>query len=178
VTLQRHRAGATLPDSGTSERSRASVSEGVREDAMKTPVNVPARVLLIEDSEPDVFLVREALEQCERQIDLQVLEDGELAVEFIERIDRTEIRSPDLILLDLNLPKRSGAQVLERIRSSPVCGEIPVLILTSSDSPKDKSQTAQLGATAYFRKPSRLNEFMLLGPVVQRLLGGSHSAAG
>jgi len=169
--------GATFADPGPPELSAACLSEAGLQVATQIPVSGPARVLLIEDSEPDVFLVREALEQCDREIDLQVLEDGELAVELIERIDGEGIRSPDLILLDLNLPKRSGAQVLERVRASPACAEIPVVILTSSDSPKDKSQTARLGATAYFRKPSRLNEFMLLGPLVQRLLSGSQSAA-
>jgi DNA-binding response OmpR family regulator len=132
-------------------------------------MSVSARILLIEDSEPDVFLVREALEQCELSVGLEVLEDGERAVVLIDRIDHEGIRAPDLILLDLNLPKRSGAQVLERIRRSPVCVQTPVVIFTSSDSPKDKAQTAELGAT-FFRKPSRLNEFMMLGPLVERLL--------
>jgi two-component system, chemotaxis family, response regulator Rcp1 len=129
------------------------------------------RILVVEDSEPDVFLVREALEQAGLRVDLHVLDDGEKAVDFIESIDRKEEARPNLVLLDLNLPKKSGGQVLERIRRSPACGQIPVMILTSSDSPADKAQANQLGATEYFRKPSVLAEFMRLGPRVRELLG-------
>ena len=133
------------------------------------------RILVIEDSEPDVFLVREALAQCDMQVELHVVDDGELGVEFIENVERGEAPQPDLIVLDLNLPRRSGVQVLERIRGSSTCERTPVVIFTSSDSPKDKEHTALLGAT-FFRKPSRLNEFMMLGPLVQRLLSERASA--
>jgi DNA-binding response OmpR family regulator len=138
--------------------------------AGRIDVNAPAKILLIEDSEPDVCLVREALEHCGLEFELQVFEDGESGMDYIEGIDREAVSRPGLILLDLNLPKKGGAQVLERIRRSSACAEIPVVILTSSDSPKDRALTASLGATEYFRKPSQLNEFMLLGPLTQRLL--------
>ena|SRR5215471_16953342 len=137
-----------------------------------------ARILLIEDSEPDVCLVREALEQNGVEYDLLVLSDGESGVDFIQRLDGDGVGpSPRLILLDLNLPRKSGAQVLECIRKSAACSNVPVVILTSSDSPKDKAITTQLGATEYFRKPSRLDEFMRLGPLVQRILGARSTAA-
>lgn len=132
------------------------------------------RILVVEDSEPDVFLVREALEQAGLTVELRVLDDGEKAVDFIESIDRKEESRPNLVLLDLNLPKKSGGQVLERIRRSPACGQVPVMILTSSDSPADKAQANQLGATEYFRKPSVLAEFMRLGPRVRELLGSAY----
>jgi CheY-like chemotaxis protein len=129
-------------------------------------------ILLVEDTEPDVFLVREALRQAGLEFDLKVFDDGEKAVEFIEALDRDNGQTcPHLVLLDLNLPKRTGEQVLERMRQSPRCGELPVIIVTSSDSPKDKARTSRLGATEYFRKPSRLDEFMKLGPLVRDLLG-------
>jgi DNA-binding response OmpR family regulator len=134
-------------------------------------------ILLIEDSEPDVCLVREALEQNGLDYDLLVLSDGESGVEFIRKLDQDSGPSPRLILLDLNLPRKSGAQVLECIRKSAACGNVPVVILTSSDSPKDKAMATQLGATEYFRKPSRLDEFMNLGPLVERILGLRSSAA-
>jgi chemotaxis family two-component system response regulator Rcp1 len=130
------------------------------------------QILVVEDAEPDVFLVREALEQSGLEFDLHVLDDGEKALDFIDRVDRGDnVPRPNLLLLDLNLPKRSGGQVLERVRQSRVCGDVPVVILTSSDSPKDKSQAAHFRATEYFRKPSRLEEFMRLGPLVRGLLG-------
>jgi CheY-like chemotaxis protein len=75
------------------------------------------------------------------------------------------------MLLDLNLPKKTGTQVLERLRKSSRCGGIPVIVMTSSDSPKDKEQTTSLGANQYFRKPSKLEEFMKLSEIVREVLG-------
>src|ERR1700677_4313667 len=128
-------------------------------------------IVLVEDAEPDVILVREALEQSGLEFELRVFDDGEQGVDFVENIDRdATITRPHLFLLDLNLPKKTGGQILERVRQSPRCGQIPVVILTSSDSQRDKAQAAKLNATGYFRKPSRLDEFMKLGPYVRDLL--------
>lgn len=128
-------------------------------------------IVLVEDAEPDVLLVREALEQSGLDFELQVFDDGEQGVDFIETMDRdANLRCPHLFLLDLNLPKKTGGQILERVRKSPTCGRVPVVILTSSDSQKDKAQAAFLNATGYFRKPSKLDEFMKLGPYVRDLL--------
>lgn len=129
------------------------------------------QIVLVEDAEPDVILVREALEQSGLEFDLRVFDDGEQGVDFVENIDRdATITRPHLFLLDLNLPKKSGGQILERVRQSATCGQVPVVILTSSDSHKDKTQAANLKATGYFRKPSRLDEFMKLGPYIRDLL--------
>jgi len=131
----------------------------------------PFHIVLVEDAEPDVLLVREALEQSGLTFELQVLEDGEQGVDFVENMDRdATLAQPHLFLLDLNLPKKTGGQILERVRQSPRCGRIPVVILTSSDSQRDKAQAAALHATGYFRKPSRLDEFMRLGPYIRDLL--------
>jgi len=130
-----------------------------------------AQILLIEDAEPDVFLVREALRRAGLDFDLKVLDDGEKAVEFIDHLDEDCGTScPQVVLLDLNLPKRTGDQILEHMRHSERCNHVPVIIVTSSDSPKDRAQTARLGATVYFRKPSRLDEFMKLGPLVRGII--------
>lgn len=129
-------------------------------------------ILLIEDAPPDVFLVREALKKAGLEFHLHVLPDGEKAVEFIDSADRGEaVPHPDVVLLDLNLPLKSGEQVLERLKQSPRYRDVPVIVITSSDSPKDRAQAARLGATQYFQKPSRLDEFMKLGPLVRDLLG-------
>src|ERR1043166_4192935 len=127
-------------------------------------------IVLVEDAEPDVFLVREALERSGLDFQLEALDDGEKAVEYVEKLDRyLSIPCPDLLLLDLNLPKRSGVQVIERVRQSHRCKGIPVIILTSSDSPNDRTRAAQFHAI-YFRKPSGLDEFMKLGPLVKDVL--------
>ncbi len=134
-------------------------------------------IVLVEDTEPDVFLIREALERDGLEFELDVLDDGEKAVDFIDRIDQDPaIRRPNLLLLDLNLPKKSGGQVLERVRQSPACADVPVVVLTSSDSPMDKARAAQYKATEYFKKPSQWDEFMRLGPLVRDLLveGAAH----
>lgn len=146
----------------------------VMETEAETALSAPRfRIVLVEDAEPDVFLVREALERAGLESELEVLDDGEKAVDFIDRLDQDPtVGCPHLVLLDLNLPKKSGAQVLERVRQSPVCGDVPVVILTSSESPADKERAAQFKATEYFKKPSRLDEFMKLGPLVRDLLAG------
>jgi CheY-like chemotaxis protein len=128
-------------------------------------------ILLIEDSSADVYIVRESLRKHLKTFDLQVVTDGEQAFSWIEAADLdASTPCPSLMLLDLNLPKRSGQEILRRMRQSPRCGNVPVVILTSSDSPADRAETAKLGATAYFRKPPDLEEFMQIGVVVERVL--------
>lgn len=128
-------------------------------------------IILVEDAEADVLLVREALEQSGVDFELSVFDDGEQGVDYIDNMDRdSSLARPHLFLLDLNLPKKTGGQILERVRQSRTCSQVPVVILTSSDSHKDKAQAALLKATGYFRKPSRLDEFMRLGPYIRDLL--------
>jgi DNA-binding response OmpR family regulator len=98
-----------------------------------------------------------------------VLEDGEKAVRFFENTVDAPALCPDLVLLDLNLPRFRGKYVLSRIRASR-CARVPVLIVTSSDSSDDREDMERYGAAAYFRKPSDLAEFMKLGDVVRDLL--------
>ena len=128
-------------------------------------------ILLIEDSSADVYIVRESLTKHLKDFELQVVSDGEKAFKWIEAADSdASLPCPTLMLLDLNLPKRSGQEILRRVRQSPRCGHVPVVILTSSDSPVDRAEAAKLGATAYFRKPPDLEEFMKIGVVVERVL--------
>jgi CheY-like chemotaxis protein len=135
-------------------------------------------VWLVEDSEADELLMRAALKMDGLNCEFHVSEDGEKAIEFIEAIDRGEPRPrPHVVLLDLNLPRKGGTRVLERIRMSPECARVPVVIVTSSDSPKDKSQVSRLGATRYFQKPLDLMEFMKLGPLVREVVSSGNPAA-
>jgi len=135
-------------------------------------------IWLVEDSEADELLMRQALKLDGMDCDFQVSEDGEKAIDFIEAIDNTEAGPhPHIVLLDLNLPRKGGARVLERIRQSPKWGRVPVVIVTSSDSPSDKGQAARLGATRYFQKPLDLGEFMKLGPLVREVLNAGVPAA-
>ncbi len=126
-------------------------------------------ILLVEDNSADVLLVREALGTQNLDGELMVLSDGEQALDFIKAVDAGEQRCPDLFILDLNLPKRSGWDVLERIRES-ACRVAPLVVLTSSDNEKDKENAARLGVSRYVRKPTRLAEFLSLGKVFAAMI--------
>jgi len=129
------------------------------------------RILLIEDNPADADLVEEAFDEARLDCNLSVLRDGAQAVDFIERLDAgLSADCPDLVLLDLNLPKVSGETVLERMRLSPKCGAAKVLVISSSDAPADRARVMALGASDYFRKPSTLAQYMELGPKVQHML--------
>jgi CheY-like chemotaxis protein len=134
-------------------------------------------ILLAEDNPGDVFLVRRALEKHGlRDVELVVVEDGQAALRYIERVDADDsVFSPALALLDLNLPRATGSRILMRIRQSPRCSGIPIIIVTSSDSPLDRDAAAQSGATGYFQKPGDLAGFMYLGQVVRDALEGKAS---
>ena len=130
-------------------------------------------ILLVEDNPGDANLVREALLEHGVQGELLVAGDGETAIRLIDDLDRDATGCPDLVVLDLNLPKRPGREVLEHMRASSACRHIPVVILSSSDSERDREETARLGATKYLKKPARLDDFLKLGRVFRDMLGGS-----
>ncbi len=131
----------------------------------------PLHILLIEDNPADVYLVREVLSVHALPAELQTIDDGEKALQFLDGMESDP--GPlqlDLVLLDLNLPKFDGMQVLSRIRAGTRLAPIPVIVLTSSDSPRDKERALSLGASAFVRKSSTLGEFMLLGGEIKRVL--------
>ena len=102
---------------------------------------------------------------------LYVVSDGEGATRFIEAADSyDQAPCPVLILLDLNLPRKTGLEVLQHIRQSKKCANALVLIVTSSDSQNDRDATTLLGANGYFRKPSSYDEYLKIGEVVRELL--------
>lgn len=132
---------------------------------------VRARILMAEDNPGDVFLVRRALEKHNLDVDLQVVQDGQAALRLIEHADADDsVICPDLVVLDLNLPRATGGRVLERIRQSPRYAATPIIVVTSSDSPLDRAAAARFGAAHYFQKPSDLAGFMELGGIIRNLL--------
>jgi CheY-like chemotaxis protein len=126
-------------------------------------------IVLVEDNGGDVFLVRTALQLHGLAHELQVLRDGEEALRFVDAVE-TEAQAPDLVLLDLNLPKRNGDDILKRLRSTIHGRNIPVIIMTSSDSRTDRERLAALGANAYFRKPISFDDFVRLGDVIEQVM--------
>lgn len=128
-------------------------------------------ILLVEDNAADVFFVREALRSEGLDSQLIVARDGERALELIETAEVDgDVPCPDLILLDLNLPRLSGADVMSRIVQSTKLKRVPVVVVTSSDAPSDRAEMARLGARRYFVKPRDLDEYMKLGSVVKEVL--------
>ena len=130
-------------------------------------------ILVVEDNPADAGLVRKALEENGIEGELTVLSDGKEAIQVIQKIESQQVPCPDLFILDLNLPKKPGREVLERVRQSEKCRETPVAVLTSSDSVRDREDAARLGASRYLRKPSRLEEFIGLGAIFKAMLAGS-----
>ena len=128
-------------------------------------------ILLVEDNPADADLVHEALVEHGVSCELICLNDGEQAFNFVESIEAGEAPRPDLVILDLNLPRKPGARVLERLRQSSVCSHIPVAVLTSSNNQKDRDEAARLGASIYIRKPSRLSELLALGKTFKDMIG-------
>jgi two-component system, chemotaxis family, response regulator Rcp1 len=121
----------------------------------------PIEVLLVEDSVGDVRLTREAFKDARMHINLHVAVDGEDAMSFLKRERQyANAPRPDLILLDLNLPKKDGREVLKEIKESPTLAIIPVVILTTSASEADILRTYQLHANCYITKPVELEGFL------------------
>jgi two-component system, chemotaxis family, response regulator Rcp1 len=119
-----------------------------------------------EDNPADVYLIEEALREHHVPFELTVAEDGETAIAMVI----SGKVNPDLVLLDLNMPKRSGVEVLMRLREQPECRALPIIVLTSSDSPADREEVLRLGATSYLRKPTGLDEFLQIGAAIKQLI--------
>jgi CheY-like chemotaxis protein len=121
----------------------------------------PIDVLLIEDDPGDELITREAFEHNKISNTLHVAHDGQEGLDFLYRREPyTDAPRPDLILLDLNLPKYDGRQLLETIKSDPELNHIPVVVLTTSSAEEDILRSYKLHANAYVTKPVDLDQFM------------------
>lgn len=119
-----------------------------------TPTAKPIQVLLVEDNPADAELARETLMESRLQLELNVAKDGEVALRTMREGDL-----PDLVLLDLNLPRKSGREVLAEMREDPRLRCLPVVVLTSSDAEADIVKSYELGANCYVQKPVDLSRF-------------------
>lgn len=120
----------------------------------------PIHVLLVEDDPGDVTLTRESLRECKVKVNLWVVKDGEEAMQFLRKAERfSGALTPDLVLLDLNLPRKDGREVLAEIKSDPGLKNIPVVVLTTSNAEDDIGRTYALGANCYITKPIGLEQF-------------------
>ncbi len=131
-------------------------------------------ILLGEDNPADVYLIRQALDENAVLYTLEVASHGG---EMLSALTKKRTEPPDLIVLDLNLPRYDGLELLKVIREKAELKDVPVVILTSSDSPKDRVAASAFGADCYIRKPSGLDEFMAIGGTLQSLLSRRQRAA-
>lgn len=121
----------------------------------------PIVVLLVEDDPGDELMTREAFEENKVRNELHVARDGQDALDFVyQRNEHAEAPRPDLILLDLNLPKYDGREVLAQIKQDPELRSIPVVVLTTSQAEEDVLRSYRLHANAYVNKPVDFNRFI------------------
>jgi CheY-like chemotaxis protein len=125
--------------------------------------NGPIEILLVEDNPGDVRLTREALKEGKVYSNLHTVKDGVEAMEFLRRRGKyQDVPRPDIILLDLNLPKKDGREVLEEIKTDSDLKRIPVVVLTTSKAEEDVLRTYNLHANCYVTKPVDLEKFMIV----------------
>ncbi len=125
---------------------------------------------MAEDNLPDALLIQDIVNTENLPFEVYLVRDGEAAIAFIAAADANPASPfPHVLILDLNLPKKDGHEVLKRLRASEKLKGVPVLIVTSSDAPADRSRAEELGAE-FFRKPPSYDEFLKLGAVLRRLV--------
>jgi CheY-like chemotaxis protein len=125
--------------------------------------NGPIEILLVEDNPGDVRLTKEALKEGKVFSNLHTVKDGVEAMEFLRRQGKfSSVPRPDIILLDLNLPKKDGREVLQEIKSDEQLKRIPVVVLTTSKAEEDVLRTYNLHANCYVTKPVDLEKFMVV----------------
>jgi CheY-like chemotaxis protein len=123
----------------------------------------PAKIVVVEDNSADVFLLRHALDQHTEEYVLDVLHDGEEAIEFVNRLSSANPpEDPCVIVLDLHLPKHDGTVVLKVIKQEPALSLVNIVALTTLASPKDEQEVRDLGVRLYRAKPTLVEEWIKL----------------
>jgi len=135
------------------------------------------RILLIEDNPADVELLKMALRHAQLDFDLTVIDDGADALALVgPRHDFADKTRPDLAIIDLNLPKYGGEEILKALRANPALAQIPVAILSSSSAPRDRRGLQSLRVGRYIVKPPDLDDFLQIGFTVKEFLIESQSS--
>lgn len=128
-------------------------------------------LLIAEDNLADVRLLRLALDEYGISIGVHVVRDGEAVLRFIERVvGDPSARCAALAIVDLNLPRHGGDEILRRLRASEKWRHVPVIVASSSLAPRDRAEAMRLGASAYFVKPSDLEQFLQIGALISDIL--------
>jgi chemotaxis family two-component system response regulator Rcp1 len=128
-------------------------------------------ILVVEDNVSDIYLVREAIRAAGLHAIIDTVQDGEQATRFLDEADLDSSKPcPDVVILDINLPKKRGGEVLQHIRRSRRYYAVPVIVVSTSDFAKDREDVMNRGARCYFHKPSEYDEFLKLGVVIRSVL--------
>lgn len=121
----------------------------------------PAHILLVEDNEGDIILTLDAFEESKIKTDISVVKNGQEALDFLyKRGEYSQMKRPDLILLDINIPIYNGHEVLKQIKSEDSLKKIPVIMLTTSSSQKDINLAYENYTNSYVKKPLDMEEFL------------------
>jgi CheY-like chemotaxis protein len=138
----------------------------------------PFRILLVEDNSADVYLLQKALEGADLNFELTVIDDGGSALEFVRGDGKYSDRAvPHLAVIDLNLPKNDGIQVLEAIRATQRFAGMPVIVMSSSTHPPTRLREEHLQVARYIPKPPDLEEFLQTGILIKELLESEAKSA-
>jgi len=120
-----------------------------------------AHILLVEDNEGDILLTLEAFEECKLKIEVSVAKNGKEALDFLfKRGEFADVKKPDLILLDINIPIFNGHEVLRQIKTDSILKKIPVVMLSTSSNQKDLDEAYGNHCNSYVKKPLEMSEFL------------------
>ncbi|KPQ14046.1 MAG: two component signal transduction system response regulator [Algoriphagus marincola HL-49] len=121
----------------------------------------PIKILLVEDNEGDIVLTMEALKDSQLPNEIIIKKDGEAAITYLKELEKSQPKQlPDLILLDINLPKMNGHEVLNQIKNDPELKRTPIIVLTTSSSETDIIEAYSKHANCYITKPVDINDFL------------------
>jgi len=135
------------------------------------PDGVKTQILVIEDNPADVEILRYALDNAKVDCELIVIADGGEALAFFQQRGKfLDNGPPDLAILDLNLPRYDGIELLEAMRANRAFDAVPITVLSSSSSPRDRAKIEAFGITRYITKPPDLEEYMRIGTIVKQIL--------
>ncbi len=147
----------------------------------REPDRSNARLLLVEDNPADVELLRYVLQQAGVQCDLTVVDDGSEALALVQQRGRyLDVPVPSLAIVDLNLPRYDGMEILEAMRANQAFAGVPVVVMSSSSSPRDRARIEGLQIGRYITKPPDLDGYLRVGLIVKRMLeesGKGHAKA-
>ncbi len=126
-------------------------------------------LLIAEDEHADLFLIQQACREAGLECRWHHAADGEQALALLEQVEQGQFR-PAAILLDINLPRYSGKELLLRIRSNPLFDKVPVLVMSGTLNPRDRAEVLRMGAQRFFQKTLDLDDYMRIGVEVRKLM--------